>query len=278
MTRFAVNCSILFTELPLLERPSAAKDAGFDGIEMWWPFPAAVPGDREVDALVSSVRDAGVQLVALNFFAGDMAGGDRGVVSWVGRSREFRDNIEVVARIGRDLGCRMFNAPYGNRLDAVPERAQDELAVENLAIAADAVAGIDGVVLVEPLSGADRYPLRTADDGVAVLDRVYRQTGLANLGLLMDVYHLAVNGNDVRAALTRHHRRVAHVQVADAPGRGEPGSGTLDIDGYLDALRGTGYGGLVSLEYVPTTSTEESLAWLPRERRGLPPASRGPAT
>jgi hypothetical protein len=85
--QYEVNCSILFTELPLLERPAAAKQAGFDAVEFWWPFPVAVPSDADVDAFVRAVRDAGVQLVGLNFFAGDMPGGDRGLVSWPARSR-----------------------------------------------------------------------------------------------------------------------------------------------------------------------------------------------
>src|SRR5688500_18949303 len=92
---YLVNCSILFTELPLLERPAAAKAAGFDAVEFWWPFAEAVPSDGDVDAFVAAVQDAGVQLAGLNFFAGDMPGGDRGLVSWPARSAEFRDNVEV---------------------------------------------------------------------------------------------------------------------------------------------------------------------------------------
>ena len=84
---YEVNCSILFTELPLLERPAAVKRAGFDAVEFWWPFAEAVPADTEVDAFVAAVENAGVQLVGLNFFAGDMPGGDRGLVSWPGRCR-----------------------------------------------------------------------------------------------------------------------------------------------------------------------------------------------
>ncbi len=84
--RYDVNCSILFTDLPLLERPAAVKAAGFDAAEYWWPFAAAVPAGREVDAFVSSLRDAGVGLVGLNFFAGDMTAGDRGLLSWPGRA------------------------------------------------------------------------------------------------------------------------------------------------------------------------------------------------
>jgi len=103
-TRFAVNCSILFTELPLLERPAAAKDAGFDAVELWWPFESAVPADAEVEQFERAIRDAGVQLIGLNFAAGDMPGGDRGLVSWPQRSKEFRDNIAVTLGIGAGFG------------------------------------------------------------------------------------------------------------------------------------------------------------------------------
>src|SRR3712207_3513712 len=91
--QYEVNCSILFTELPLLERPEAAKEAGFDAVEFWWPFPVAVPSDADVDGFVRAVRDAGVQLIGLNFFAGDMPGGDRGLVSWPARSPEDRKSV-----------------------------------------------------------------------------------------------------------------------------------------------------------------------------------------
>src|SRR5215203_6462629 len=132
---YDVNCSILFSVLPLLERPASARQAGFDAVEFWWPFATAVPSDREVDEFVRAVGDAGVRLVGLNFFAGDMPGGDRGLVSWPARSGEFRDNVEVTIGIGERLGCRAFNALYGNRVDGADPAAQDDLAVENLAIA-----------------------------------------------------------------------------------------------------------------------------------------------
>ena len=121
--RFEVNLSILFTELPLLDRPQAAKDAGFDAVEFWWPWPVAVPSDAEIARFATAVTDAGVALVGLNFFAGDMPGGDRGLVSWPARSAEFRDNIEVTLGLGEQLGCRAFNALYGNRQDGVLARA-----------------------------------------------------------------------------------------------------------------------------------------------------------
>jgi hydroxypyruvate isomerase len=269
---YDVNCSILFTELPLLERPAAARAAGFGAIELWWPFADAVPGDREVEALVSAITDAGVRLVALNFAAGDLAAGDRGLVSWPERAAEFRDNVEVAVGIGEQLGCRAFNALYGNRVDGADPAAQDELATGQLALAGRAAARVGGTVLLEPLSGAPRYPLRTAADAVAVLDRVAAATGAANLGLLADLYHLASNGDDLDRLAGDHAGRVAHVQIADVPGRGAPGTGTLDLDRHLARLQAAGYRGFVGLEYVPDGPSAGSFGWLPPERRqgGVP--------
>jgi hydroxypyruvate isomerase len=265
---YEVNCSILFTELPLLKRPAAARAAGFDAVEFWWPFDQAVPSDNELDRFIRSVSDAGVQLVGLNFFAGDMPAGDRGLVSWPARSGEFRDNVEVTIGVGERLGCRAFNALYGNRVEDADASAQDHLATENLAVAGRAAARIGGTVLVEPVSGAPRYPLVTAADAVGAIDRVAAETGVGNLGLLCDLYHLAVNGDDLDQAIATYGDRVAHIQIADAPGRNEPGTGTLDLDRYLALLAAAGYDGWVGLEYKPSGASADSFAWLPRERRG----------
>ncbi|HET8601141.1 MAG TPA: TIM barrel protein [Segeticoccus sp.] len=265
--RYLVNCSILFTELPLLERPAAAKAAGFDTVEFWWPWPdQPVPADADVDAFVEAVEDAGVQLAGLNFFAGDLAGPDCGVLSIPARSQQFRDNLEVTVGIGERLGTKAFNALYGNRVAESAPEEQDELAVENLALAAKAADRLGATVLVEAVSGPKPYPLRTADDAVAVVEKV-RRSGAGNVGFLCDLFHLANNGDDIDAAIRTHAKDIAHVQVADYPGRGEPGSGQLDLDGYLAAIEASGYDGYVGLEYKPTTTTEESLTWLPRERR-----------
>jgi hydroxypyruvate isomerase len=266
--RYAVNTSILFTELPVLERPAAARQAGFGAIEFWWPFDEAVPADSAVDAFVAAIRDAGVQLIGLNFAAGDMPGGDRGLVSWPARSDEFRDNVDVTVGIGEQLGCRAFNALYGNRVDDSQPGQQDDLAVENLTLAAQAAGRIGGIVLVEPVSGAPRYPLKTAADVVGVVERVQRDTGAENLRFLCDLYHLAVNGDDVDSAIALHADRVGHVQIADAPGRNEPGTGDLPLDRWLDALAQAGYDGWVALEYKPSGATVDSFGWLPEPARG----------
>jgi len=260
---YAANCTLLFTEVELLERPAAARAAGFDAIEFWWPWPdQPVPPDAEIDRFIAAVRDAGVQLIGLNFFAGDLAGTDCGVLSIPERSREFRDNIAVTLGIGEALGVPTLNALYGNRVAEATPVQQDDLAAENLTLAAKAAAAIDAKVLVEPVSGPKPYPLRTARDVIAVLDRIHAP----NVGFLCDLFHLANNGDDIDAALAAYASRIAHVQMADYPGRGEPGTGTLDLDRYLSIIQASGYSGYVSLEYIPTTTTIDSLRWLRQEK------------
>ena len=133
-----VNCSILFTELPLLARPAAAKAAGFDGVEFWWPWDEMVPSDRQADAFVAALADAGVQLVSLNFHTGDMAAGERGLVSIPSAAAAFRENIAACAELAARTGCTRLNAAYGNRLDGVDPAEQDAVAIENLTLAAAA--------------------------------------------------------------------------------------------------------------------------------------------
>ncbi|MER6991063.1 TIM barrel protein [Saccharopolyspora hirsuta] len=262
--RYEVNLSILFTELDVLDRPAAAKAAGFDAVEFWWPFPEAVPADRDVDRFVQAIEDAGVSLVGLNFFAGDMPAGDRGVLSNPDRAGEFADNVDVVVGIGERLGCRAFNALYGNRIDGVDPAAQDQVATESLVRASKAVSRIGGAVLIEPVSGMPAYPLKTAADAIAVIDRVRAAGGDDNLRLLFDIYHLVVNGDDPDAALDAYAKSVGHVQIADAPGRNEPGTGEIDFDRFFNRLDAAGYTGYVGLEYKPSGASADSFSWIKR--------------
>jgi len=257
---YTVNASILLTELPITERPAAVKAAGFDAVEFWWPFSSAVPVQDEIDAFATAIEDAGVQLTGLNFFAGDMPGGDRGLVSWIGRDDEFRANVDVVVRIGERLGTKAFNALYGNRIQGAEPQAQDDLAVQNLAFAGAAVAKIGGVVLLEPVSGMDAYPLKTAADALAIIQRVKDEHGVDNVKLLADFYHLAVNGDDVPAVIAGHAAEFGHIQIADAPGRGEPGTGDLPLEQWIADAQAGGYTGPIGLEYKATQA--DPFSWL----------------
>ena len=262
----AVNASILFTELPLLQRFGAVKAAGFDAVELWWPFDRAVPARTETDALVSALDAADMRLVGLNLFAGDMAAGERGVLSWPERTAEVRDNAAVVADIAERTGCRLFNALYGQRRDDLPQEQQDDTAISNLVYVAGVVSTFGGALLVEPLTAGENgeYPLRTADDAVRVLDRV-RDAGADNLRLLFDTYHLTNNGDDLVGVISRHGSRIGHVQIADSPGRGQPGTGSISFDRVLKALQDSGYAGYAACEYRPVGPSAESFGWIPAQ-------------
>lgn len=263
--RLAVNLSIIFTELPLLERFPAARAAGFDAVELWWPFATAVPGDGEVDELLGAIDSAGLSLVSLNLFAGDMPAGDRGIASWPGREAELRDNVAAVVEIARRTGCRRFNGLYGARRDGLSAQQQDELALANLAYAAGELAAIDGVLLIESLTEGENgaYPLHTAADAAGVVERI-RAAGAENAAVLFDTYHLSRGGDDLLAVIEAGAERIGHVQIADSPGRGQPGTGGIDFARVLGSLGEHGYDGLLSCEYRPQGPSAGSFEWITR--------------
>ncbi|MFD5514420.1 TIM barrel protein [Streptomyces sp. NPDC127066] len=270
--RFNVNLSILFTELPLLERPAAAAAAGFTAVELWWPWvDSPTPGRSELDALKTAIEDAGVRLEGLNLYAGRLPGPDRGALSLPGEeSARFRANIDVAADFAGSLGCTALNALYGNRVDGVDPDEQDALALENLVLAARAADRIGAILLVETLNERESpdYPLVSAPAGIAVVDKVNAATGLGNTRFLMDLYHLAMNGEDLPRVIAAYADRTGHVQIADSPGRGAPGTGALPLEELLDRLAEAGYAGRVGLEYKPgDRPSEQTFDWLPAVAR-----------
>ncbi|WP_282203389.1 TIM barrel protein [Kitasatospora fiedleri] len=268
--RFTVNLSILFGELPLLERPAAAAAAGFTAAELWWPFgEEPAPGAEETGALVAAFEDAGVELTGLNLLD-DLVRGARGALSLPAESERFRANVPVATALAARLGTGALNALYGNRVPGTDPAEQDALALENLALAARAAHAIGAVLLVETLNRAESpdYPLVTAAAAVDVVDKVNAATGLGNAKFLCDLYHLARNGEDPGAVIEAHADRIGHVQIADTPGRNEPGTGDLDFEDLFARLTAAGYRGRVGLEYRPAGGVSaESFDWLPRELR-----------
>jgi len=267
--RYDVNLSILFTELPLLQRPAAAAAAGFDAVELWWPFPEPEPSDRELDALRTAIGDASVRLVGLNFDAGDMPGGSRGLLSRPGDSARFRANIDVAVGLAGSLGCTVLNALYGNRDPEVSLPEQRELGVDNLALAAAAADRIGATVVVEALNAVEspHYPITSSHDAIDLIDYLTVVRGVKNISFLADLYHLARMGEPVERLVELKADRFGHVQIADPPGRGQPGTGQLDWDAVLARLAESGYRGHVGLEYKPVGPSAESFEWLPRHLR-----------
>lgn len=256
----SANVSLLFAEVDYPDRFAAAAAAGFTAVESWWPFPEPHPGKTALDELIGWIADAGVRLTGLNFFAGDMPGGERGIACDPGRGAELDAGTEALLHVARATGCQGFNLLYGQLDEGGDLDRQRAAAVGAYRRAAEAVAEIDGVVLVEALASGlnGAYPLT---DLTHVNDLI-EQAGVDRLAILFDTFHLGRNGVDLPQAIAEHAGRVGHVQIADTPDRGEPGSGDLDWDAVGAALRSSGYQGTVAAEYKPTRDTAQTLSWL----------------
>ncbi|MDP9294420.1 MAG: TIM barrel protein [Actinomycetota bacterium] len=259
--RFCVNVSILFTEDPLLERFARARDAGFDAVELWWPRA------EDLAAVRAAIEDAGVDVVALNFDAGDMPAGDRGLISDPARQEEFRANVPVALELAQAVGCAQLNALAGPELPGLEREEQLALARDNVRFAADAARGQGARVLIEAVNTYENGPYLLASTRAA--SDFVRGVGRDNVRLQYDAYHMQRMEGDLTATIERHLGEIAHVQIADSPGRGEPGTGEINFDYVLRRLDELGYEGHVGLEYKPPAGdTEASLAWLPRALRG----------
>ena len=266
--RFDANLSILFPGMALAEQLAGAAQAGFDAVEMWWPFAQDVPPAAEVEALVDSVSASGLALVALNMTTGDAAAGEHGLVCLPGQQPRFRENLDVTVAIAERLGTRVIHAPFGNPPPDASQDAVRQAVVENLAAAADHAARIGAQVVVEPLNPVDfpRFGLHGVEQAIEVSDLVKAESGV-DVGILFDVYHIQRTEGDLIARIERYAHRFGHVQVADVPDRLHPGTGEVAFERVLPALERAGYGGYVGLEYRPSADPAETFAWLPVERR-----------
>lgn len=235
---FVANVTMLYGDRPVLDRAAAAAVDGYRKIESWWPFDTSVPKDVDVSRFIDAVQESGVQLVAMNFTLGEQ----RGILSHPHRATEFGEHTEVLAGIVSRLGVRLCNVPYG-----MPEGSDLATALENLAAASARLQPLGATPMLEPTSGVPGYPVTTAAQAVSIIEQVD-----GHVGLLADLYHLAVNGEDIDTVLREHVSRIVHVQVADHPGRHEPSTGELQIERYLSLLQDLGYSGEVALEYIPS--------------------------
>jgi hydroxypyruvate isomerase len=252
---------MLFKEVDFLDRFGRAAEAGFAAVEFWWP------SGEDLGRVDAAVKDAGLQVALFNFDAGDMPGGDRGLLSDPGRQQEFRDNVPVALELARSLGCPRLNALVGLELDEVDTAEHLELAADNVGWAADQAAG-DGIeIMIEAVNTFENGPylLATTNAAADFVERVGRD----NVKLQYDAYHMQRMEGNVVATLRDRIGSIDHIQVADSPDRGEPGSGELNYRYIFAAIEELPYDGWVGLEYKPTTeTTEESLAWLPEDKRG----------
>jgi len=256
---FSVNCTTVFRHLPPLDRAAAAAAAGFEAVEFWWPFDQPQPSDEEIAAFLAAIRAAGVRLDAMNLYAGDMPAGERGVLCLADRRDELLTSAATARLVANETGCAKFNVLYG--IPASP--ADDHLATAAAALTdlAGAFDGVPATLLIEPLSGVADFPIRTHLDALAVVAAVTPASTQARVGVLLDLFHLASNGVDIPAAIAAVPRP-AHVQIADAPGRGAPGTGELPLADFIARLRQGGYSGGLAFEFLGDAQAQEAQ-WYP---------------
>lgn len=253
--RFSANLSFLFKDAPFVQRFARAREAGFRGVEFMWPGTAELPGiEREVS-------QAGLEVALFNFDAGDIVAGDRGLLSDPDRQRVFRENVPVALELADRIGCVRLNALVGVRLPALDLEAQLELARQNVAWAAEQAQAQGATIMVEAVNSYENGPylLDTTAKAVNFLDSL----GAENVALQYDVYHMQRMEGNLSDTISRLLPRIGHVQVADPPSRGEPGTGEINFRHILALLDRSGYAGWVGLEYNPSTATtEESFGWI----------------
>lgn len=253
MPRFAANLSLMFNELGFLERFAAARTAGFDGVEFLFPYAF------EAEQIAGRLQRYQLELALHNFPAGDWAAGERGMACDPRRVGEFQDTVELALEYALDLGVKRLHCLAGKLPPNVaPERAHATF-VDNLRFAAAALAphGID--LLIEPINDRDipGYFLTKSAQAAAII----AEAAVPNLFLQYDIYHMQRMEGEIAATLKANLPKIRHVQLADNPGRNEPGTGELNypfLFGYLDEI---GYTGWIGCEYKPKTTTEAGLGW-----------------
>ena len=254
MPRFAANLSLLFTEHAFLDRFAAAARAGFAAVECQFPYHWPL-------VQVAEARErAGVALVLHNLPAGDWDAGERGIACHPDRVDEFQAGLEQALVYARGLGCRQLNclagiAPPG----ADPERLRATF-IDNLAFAARRLRAEGMRLLIEPINTFDvpGFYLNRSAQAIGIIEAV----GADNLFLQFDLYHAQRMEGELAGTLSRQLSRIAHLQVADNPGRHEPGTGEIRFPFLFDHLDALGYAGWVGCEYVPSGTTEDGLGWL----------------
>lgn len=254
MPRFAANLTMMFTEVPFLDRFERAAAAGFDAVEFLFPYAV------DVSDIKARLDANGLALVLHNLPGGNWDAGDRGIACHPDRAAEFREGVASAIRYATVLGVPRINCLAGKTPAGVDAERVHATLVENLRFAARELDGAGLQLLLEPINPFDipGFHVTTTAQALAIIDEV----GAPGVRLQYDVYHAQRTEGELAATLSRQVGRIAHVQVADNPGRHEPGTGEINyrfLFGHLDAI---GYDGWVGCEYKPATTTEAGLGWM----------------
>ena len=254
MPRFAANISMLFTELPFMDRFQAARDAGFDAVEYQFAYEFAP------EALAHALKATMLQLVLHNLPPGNAEKGERGMACHPGRGAEFRVSVAEGIRYALAQGCPQLNCLAGIVPPGVSREAATECLVENLRYAAAELKRAGLRLLMEPINHFDipGFLLNTTAQAAAIQDAV----GSDNLFIQYDIYHAQRMEGELASTMQKNLNRIAHMQLADNPGRNEPGSGEINYAFLFRHIDAIGYQGYIGCEYKPATSTLAGLGWM----------------
>jgi len=254
MPRFAANLSMLFTEVPFLDRFERAANAGFEAVEFLFPYAHTVAEIKE------RLDSTGLKIVLHNLPAGDWDAGERGIACDPARVDEFRAGVSKAVAYATALGVPQLNCLAGKAPAGVDAARLRSTFVANLRFAATTLKAANLRLLIEPINNYDipGFYLSRTDQALSILDEV----GADNAFVQYDIYHAQRTEGEIAATLQKHLTRIAHVQLADNPGRNEPGTGELNYPFLFAHLDRIGYAGWVGCEYKPARDTESGLVWL----------------
>ncbi len=253
MPRFSANLSMLFTERDFLDRFDAAAAAGFKGVEYLGPY------DHTPDEVAARLKKNGLSQVLFNVPSGNWAGGERGIAVLPDRVEEFRAGVDKAITYARALGCPQVNCLAGIAPAGVDAKTAEDVFVGNLKFAAERLEKAGIRLLVEPINTRDipGFFLTNTRQALGILDRV----GSENLYIQYDIYHMQIMEGNLARTMEANLPRIAHLQLADNPGRHEPGTGEINYPFLYDFIDGLGYAGWIGAEYKPKAGTEAGLGW-----------------
>ncbi|MFZ5828105.1 MAG: hydroxypyruvate isomerase [Bacillota bacterium] len=254
MPKLAANLTMLFTEVPFPERFGAARKAGFRSVEFLFPY------DYSPEQVKGWVDEHGLTVVLHNLPSGNWAAGERGIAADPRRTDEFRAGVSKAITYARALGVPRLNCLAGKAAPGFSPEEHWKTLVENLRFAAGALGEAGLELLVEPINHYDMpgFVLNRTDQALALIEEV----GAPNLYLQYDVYHAQREEGNLVPTIRQHLPKIRHIQIADNPGRHQPGTGEINYPFLLGELDRLGYTGYVSLEYIPEPNTVDSLGWI----------------
>jgi hydroxypyruvate isomerase len=254
MPQFAANLTMMFNEVPFLDRFKAASEAGFQAVEFLFPY------EHSPEEVAARAKAASVQIVLFNMPAGNWAGGERGIAGLPGREVEFRESVDKALVYAEHLGVPRLHAMAGVAPAGADLAACRATLIANLKYAAEKLAKRNIALLLEAINTRDipGFIVSTQKDSHAICEAV----GAPNLKMQMDLYHMQIMEGDLATSLKRYASQCGHIQIVGCPERNEPDTGEIRYEYLFRLLDQIGYAGWLGCEYRPAGKTTDGLRWL----------------